>query len=166
MSGKYVNALVPGSRVWTESGLHEHGHKKVSVPALTGGTVRPFSGDNLFAVKWDTGQESVQYSSELLSIGNARNLSEFMEMIKSEAVKVRKVLGPLGGDRGFVVFLRSGDMFSGAPYCFASLLASLEKAGIPVEIERVEKKKRQRDEEVEADVKALLDRIARNSGLK
>ena len=160
MSGKYVNALELGSRVWAEHGLHEHGHEKVSVPAQTGGTVAPFGGD-LFTVRWDTGQESVHYSSELLSIGNALNLSEFLDGIMVAAVRVRKTLGPRGGDHGSTIFLRNGDMIYCAPYEFKSLLASLEAAGIPVEAEQIQKEKKITDAELENVLRGLAENAKR-----
>jgi len=42
VSGKCINSLETGHRVWTEAGLCDHGHKKVNVPAKTGGTIEPF----------------------------------------------------------------------------------------------------------------------------
>lgn len=137
MSGNCINALVPGCRVWTEHGLQCHGHHQINVPARTGGTVSPYSL-GLYAVKWDTGQQSVHYPVELRIIGNALNITEFEDGIMEEAVSVRKVVGPQGGNREFTVFLRNGDWVSN----MAHLEARLEAAKIPIQVERIARKSR------------------------
>jgi uncharacterized protein with WD repeat len=109
----------------------------VNVPAQTGGNVSRFS-DDLWAVKWDTGQQSVHYSSDLYAIGQARDLAEFEGMIMAEAVSVRQVIGPQGGNRTFTISLRNGDWVSS----MAAMKTRLEVANIPIEIERIPKKTR------------------------
>ena len=136
MSGICINCLSAGCRVWTEIGLREHGHKKVNVPAKTGGTVAPFSSE-LYAVNWDTGQQSVHYPYELEAIGQARNRAEFQDAIMAEAVMVKRVVGPQGGERSFKIFLRNGDWVS---HSFG-LESRLKAAKIPIEVEKLERKK-------------------------
>ena len=143
MSGRCVNALVYGCRAWAEHGLHQHGHKMVNVPAKTGGTVAAYAGE-LYAVNWDTGQQSVHYYNELhmrlCVIGSARTLAEFEDGIMAGAVSVRKVLGPQGGVREFTVSLNNGDWASGLSYLEPRLLA----ANIPVHTEQLARKQRTR----------------------
>ena len=161
MSGKCVNCLEAGSRVWSEHGLIQHGYEKVNVPAKTGGTVAPFRG-GLYAVNWDSGQQSVHYPNELLSIGNARCLAEFLDSIKAAAARLKKVLGPLGGNRGITIFLRNGDWISADQHELRPLVESLEVTNIPVELEQLEKQKKVKPGEVED----LLRRIAGNAKRK
>ena len=137
VSGKCINSLETGHRVWTEAGLCDHGHEKVNVPAKTGGTIEPFPSysGGLNAVRWDTGQRSVHYDNELFVIGNARSLTEFEEAIMAEAIRVSRILGPQGGNRQFMILLRNGDWVSGISYCY--LLPRLEAANVPIQIEQL-----------------------------
>lgn len=137
MSGKRVNLLDIGCRVWAEYGRHEHGHKKVNVPAKTGGTVAYFSSE-LYAINWDAGQQTVEYPNELCVIGMARNRTEFEDTIISQAVSSRKVVGPQGGLREFTIFLRNGDWITNS----AIAESRLEAANIPIQVEKLARKKR------------------------
>ena len=148
MSGKCVNCLQVGSRVWAELGLVQHGYEKVNVPAKTGGTVASFPGE-LCAVNWDSGQKSVHYPNELLSIGTARNLAEFLDAMKAAAVKIKKVLGPMGGNRGITIFLRNGDWVTVNQHELRPLVESLEAANIPVEVVQMEGKKKTKPADIE-----------------
>lgn len=141
--GKCINSPEVGSRVWTK-GFFEHGHKKVSVPAATGGTVigrwnEFMTMDNpLHRVKWDTGQESVHYFEELFCIGQCRSKVEFEATILAEAERVKQTIGPNGGKRGLQIFLRNGDWVDE----LYDLLPRLKEKGIPIEIEQLEKRPR------------------------
>lgn len=148
MSGRCVNCLEVGSRVWAELGLIQHGHEKVNVPAKTGGTVAPFPG-GLCAVDWDSGQQSVHYPNELLSIGTARNLIEFLDAMKAAAVRMKKVLGPMGGNRGITIFLQNGDWVAANQHELQPLVESLEAANIPVEVEQLKRKKKTTPDEID-----------------
>lgn len=165
MSGKCVNALAYGCRVWTEHGLREHGHKKVNVPEKTGGTVGPFPGE-LFSVKWDSGQESVHYGNELCVIGDARDLPELEDMIIREAVRCRLVLGPQGGTREVTIFLRNGDWANGLYAWRVRLESRVAAANIPVDVEHLARKKPRRSAEDDEEVTAILERLAKNNRRK
>jgi hypothetical protein len=137
-----INSLAPGRRVWTYYGLREHGHEKVNVGPQTGGMVVSRANefntlDNpLYTVKWDTGQESVNYGNDLQCIGQYQTLGEFDQMILAEAVQVKRVVGPQGGLRHSTTYLRNGDTI--ADYEPPGLLES----GIPILTEIVARKPR------------------------
>jgi hypothetical protein len=134
-----LNYLKEGSRVWTFEGFREQGHRKVSVPAATGGTIRrvwkEFStGDQcLYDVKWDTGQESTYYANQIESIGESRTVDEFYDLVVARADRAKLVLGPQGGFRSFTIYLKDDEWVAG----FGKLKPMLEAAGIPIEEERL-----------------------------
>jgi hypothetical protein len=144
MNGRCANSLEVGSRVWTEQGLHEHGHDKVNVPARTGGAVvstyKEFMtlDQLLYTVSWDSGQRSVHYSNSLCAIGNARTLAEFEDTIVAEAVRAEMLFGPNGGFRRAKIFLRNGDWVDG----MYGVQSRLEAANIAIQVEHLERKRR------------------------
>jgi L-asparaginase/Glu-tRNA(Gln) amidotransferase subunit D len=112
-----LNVAEIGYRVWTE-GLDAHGHQRITVPA-TGGTIKnlvhQFGYGELYAVKWDTGHETLHYISEftmsddrhrIMLIGSSRTKEEFAQMIVAEAVSARK-------GRRLTTVLRNGDTIVG-----------------------------------------------------
>lgn len=144
MSGKCLNALEVGSRVWAASGLHEQGRDKVNVPGKTGGTVirkwKEFGTlDNFsYAVRWDTGQDTVHYFDTLYCIGQSKTDAEFLQAIFAEAERAKLTRGPSGGVRGFRILLKNGDWIEG----MSQLVPQLEERKIPVDVEQLERKKR------------------------
>jgi hypothetical protein len=138
-----IDTLEIGRRVWTESGLHDHGYNKANVPPATGGTIVPRPSEpfglELYTVKWDTGQESTHYASELKCIGTYRTLSEFHEALLANAVRVKMVVGPAGGLRKLRIYLPNGDWSQ----CASELKDRLMGLKIPIEVETLERKPRQ-----------------------
>lgn len=135
-----INSFEVGKRVWSW-GYRDHGHDKVTVPPQTGGVITGHSslcGNSLYSVRWDSGQTSTYYARELTSIGNCQTYTDFEGMILKEALRAEKVLGPSGGLRDFVVFLRSGDTAIG---CLL-LEALLVRADIPIETKKLQRKSR------------------------
>jgi hypothetical protein len=142
MTGKCINRLERGCRVWAQAGFRDHGYENVSVPPMTGGVVISTSRQYLtvdlmlYTVKWDTGQQSVHYPKELCSLGTARSLTEFEDSIMAEADHAEIILGPSGGDRGAKIFLKSGDWIDG----MYGLKPKLEAANILIETKRLPRK--------------------------
>jgi len=144
MSGRCINGLDVGCRVWAECGLHEHGHDKVSVPPKTGGTIIStwkefYTIDQLlYTINWDTGQRSIHYSNTLCPIASARTLTEFGDLVVAQATRCEIALGPLGGLRSAKIILQNGDWVDG----MYGLQARLEAANIPIQIERIPRRSR------------------------
>jgi len=101
--------LIVGNRVWTTSGYRDHGPEfgpKVDIAPNQGGTITASQensytrviGDFLHTVRWDNGQESKHYSSELFCIGLFQSRTDFEEAIKPTGVPELTV-GPAGGFR-------------------------------------------------------------------
>ena len=103
------NSPAIGKRVWTESGLHQHGlatGPKTDVPAKTGGLISRigssssgiFSEQALYTIDWDTGQQTFHYGYELICIGSFHTMDEFRDaiLLGSDA---QITLGPQGGFR-------------------------------------------------------------------
>lgn len=154
-----MNITLPdiGSRIWTIEELKQHGPfdgPKTDVPANIGGTVvgteRPYyTMDNLlYIVKWDSGQQTKHYLSELFVIGPFQTLDEFDESLKY-GKNAKLVVGPQGGFREFSMSLnystmaRSIKLYKEQRGIWLWLEQALKKHGIEVEIERLPSKPRQ-----------------------
>lgn len=138
-----INELRVGRRVWSFAGYFEQGHDKVTVPANTSGIIvsafNEFGFDNpLYTVQWDTGEKSTYYGNELTCIGECHTWAEFEETVVRDALRAEKRIGPMGGVRGFKVFLRSGDTALGC----ISVEPLLAQANIPIEIYQISRKQR------------------------
>lgn len=141
-----------GCRVWT-FGLQQHGPvngPKTDVLVETGGTIVGFEKPYytmdiyLYSVQWDTGERTKHYFSELLCIGPFRTLSDFKQAILTDGERAKLTLGPVGGFRGFSMYLRN----AGTPLLiqytkdhkrlYDWLIEPLIKqAGISVEVEQL-----------------------------
>jgi hypothetical protein len=107
LSTKFPPALTVSSRVWTEQGYPNHGPAagpKIDIAPGTGGTIRktetPFATMDqcLFVVRWDDGQSSKHYGTQLFCVGRFATYADFKAAIKIEG-DINLVLGPEGGFR-------------------------------------------------------------------
>ena|ERR1039457_2906203 len=129
---KCFNEIDVGSRVWAAWGLREHGRDKVNVPNKTYGTViriwkeyPSMDGNELYTIKWDTGQTSVHYGNTLpICIANFKTEAEFENMVIAEASCYELIGGKFQGK----VFLRSGNWVEK----MWGLEARLKEANIPI----------------------------------
>ena len=112
MESSFPPPLIPGNRVWTVNGYHQHGPvggPKVDIAPGMGGVIAeveslPFSDICLYAIRWDNGQTSTHYAKGLFCIGRFAGLAEFKAAIEVEHVRIS--LGPWGGFQGAEIRLR------------------------------------------------------------
>src|SRR5271170_5081768 len=99
--------LIVGNRVWSEHGYDNHGPNegpKVDISPRQAGTItavdKPYSTMDqlLYSVRWDGGQVSRHYESELFCIGPFQSRTKFEEAIKPEGI-VELTVGPGDGFR-------------------------------------------------------------------
>ena len=102
-----INWLETGNRVWTIRGYHQHGQlegPKVDVPSNIGGTITWVEQRMcyLYVVKWDTGQITKHYSSELFPIGLFQNIKDLEIALKS-GKNEEIIYTPSGSFKGFSI---------------------------------------------------------------
>lgn len=98
--------LTVGSRVWTDSGYKDHGPMegpRIDIAPNQGGTIattqEPYYTHPdrvLYVVRWDNGQVSKHYETQLLPIGRFQTRAEFEAAIKPMGT-VKLTVGPGGG---------------------------------------------------------------------
>ncbi len=171
------NLLEVGKRVWTESGLYQHGPAtgpKTDVPPKTGGVITHigssgiFSGPDLYAVRWDLGQQTRHYYAELLCIGSFHTLDDFRQAVRHGS-DARVTLGPRGGFReGFMTVPTAEGPMSihiGQDHAFiwrSIIEPILVQRQLPIHTTRLERKKpmtKARREEIYNENMRLLKQI-------
>ena len=151
-------SLEVGKRVWTEEGYRRHGPAtgpKTDVPSKTGGSITRIdisnsgvvSGQALYTVDWDTGQQTHHYSHELICIGSFRTMDEFRALIRlGSAAQV--TIGAQGGFRSASLVVPTNDGLLSIHVrkehesIWASIIEPILKEGrIPIRTDHLERKK-------------------------
>ena len=153
---KQMNITSPEvrKRVWTVSGFPQHGQydgPKTDVPANTGGTIireeQPYQTMDslLYVVRWDSGEITKHYDSELFCIGQFQTLSDLEAALPFSEVG-ELLVGPGGRFRGFTLQVSKDSFITLAQHqrrAWLDLEPILKRRGIRIHTTRIPMKKRQ-----------------------
>lgn len=149
-----------GKRVWTVQGFRQHGLAvglKTNIPANTGGVIAGISisnsgvvsGQALYTVDWDNGEQTRHYSYELICIGSFHTIEDFRAALRLGS-NPQITLGPQRGFRHASMVIPtpigsvSIDVAREHEWIWRSIIEPiLKESQVPVKVIQLERKIRQ-----------------------